>query len=161
MLMDLTDGTLERALEEFYNLGKIAGHDITYEFLDIGKYVFSRNLADLPTILATSYYVMTGQKLSNCKFYPANHQNPAKVVFTLDRCLFCGGLKKETSFEVNKQTLGKQTWGSVVVGIIEAAVETIEEYVGNTLDIKVEETKCIMNGDSYAEFTVFLYQKEK
>ena len=157
MLMDLTDGTLEAALTEFYRLGKIAGHDVIFEFLDIGKYVFSQSLEDLPTILETSYYVMTGQKLSNCKFFPADDQNPARVVFTVDRCLFCGGMKKETSIEVNKETLGDQTWGAVIVGVFEAAVETIEEYVGNDVKIKVEETKCIMKGDSYAEFTVYIY----
>jgi hypothetical protein len=157
MLMDLTDGTLESALDDFFKLGKIAGHDITYEFLDVGKYVFSQSLEDLPIIIATAYYVMTGQKFSSCKFYPANGQEPAKVVFTLDRCLFCGGLKKETSIVVNKETVGKQTWGAVISGIVEAAVETIEEYVGNQIQVEVQETKCIMQGDPYAEFTIKLY----
>ncbi|NVM54904.1 MAG: hypothetical protein HWN66_14465 [Candidatus Helarchaeota archaeon] len=161
MLMDLTDGTLESALEEFYKLGKIAGHDITYEFLDIGKYVFSQSIEDVPTILGTAYYVMTGQKFSSCKFFPADALNPTKIVFTLDQCLFCGGLKKETSIMVNSETLGRQTWGAVIVGIVEAALETIEEYVGNTLKVEVKETKCIMKGDSYAEFTINLYPIEE
>ena len=160
MMMQLSDGTLETALDDFYRVGKIAGHDITFEFLDLGKYVFSRSLEDLPTIISTAYYVMTGQNFTTCKFHPATVQDPAKVVFTIDRCLFCGGLKKETSIDVNKETVGKQTWGSVVSGIVEAAVEVIEEYVGNNLDVKVKETKCIMNGDPYAEFTVYLHEKE-
>ncbi len=159
MLMDLTDGTIEDALEEFYKLGKIAGHDITFEFLEIGKYVFSKSLEDLPAIISTAYYVMTGQSFTTCNYYPASDQEPAKVVLTLDRCLFCGGLKKETSIEVSKETTGKQTWGSVVVGILEAAVETIEEFVGNNLNIKVQETKCIMNGDPYAEFTIYIHPR--
>ncbi|MHA1298836.1 MAG: hypothetical protein ACTSO9_05270 [Candidatus Helarchaeota archaeon] len=160
MLMDLTDGTLETALTEFHNLGKLAGHDITYEFLDVGKYVFSKSLEDLPTIMETAFYVMTGQKFTSKTYVPADGTNPAMVIFTLDRCLFCGGLKKEESIVVNKETMGKQTWGSVISGVLEAAVETIEEYVGNPLNVSVHETKCIMKGDPYAEFTVKLYPKE-
>ncbi|MHA1378257.1 MAG: hypothetical protein ACTSRG_07730 [Candidatus Helarchaeota archaeon] len=160
MLMDLTDGTLETALAEFHNLGRLAGHDITYEFLDVGKYVFSKSIEDLPTIMETAFYVMTGQVFTSKKFIPAADDNPAMVIFTLDRCLFCGGLKKEKSIEVNKETMGSQTWGSVISGVVEAAAETIEEYVGNPFNIKVEETKCIMKGDPYAEFTVKLYPKE-
>lgn len=158
MLMDLTDGTLETALTEFHRLGKLAGHDITYEFLDIGKYVFSKSLEDLPMIIETSYYVMTGQRFSSCKYYPPDDQVPIpRVIFTLDRCMFCAGLKEEKSIEVNKETTGIQTWGSVMAGVVEAAVETIEEYVGNELRVEVKETKCIMRGDPYAEFTIFLY----
>ncbi|MFX0133518.1 MAG: hypothetical protein ACFFDN_07740 [Candidatus Hodarchaeota archaeon] len=160
MLMELTDGSLETALNEFHRLGKLAGHDITYEFLDIGKYVFSKSLADLPTIIETSFYVMTGQRFSSCKYFPADDQNPTRVVFTLDRCLFCAGMKKEKSIVVNKETMGNQTWGSVLAGVVEAAIETIEEYVGNEITVKVEETKCIMKGDPYAEFTIIIHPTE-
>ncbi len=160
MLMDLTDGTLETALQEFHRLGKLAGHDITYEFLDVGKYVFSKSVEDLPTIIQTSYYVMTGQEFTSCKYYPPDDQGPARVVFTLDRCLFCGGMKKEKSIEVNRDTMGKYTWGEVMSGVVEAAIETIEEFVGNNIKVEVQETKCIMKGDPYAEFTAFLHPKE-
>ncbi len=160
MLMQLTDGTLEDALQDFFELGKVAGHDITYEFLDVGKYVFSQNLEDLPKIIETAYYVMTGQKFSSCKYLPADQDHPIRVVFTLDRCLFCGGLKKETTILVNEESMGKQTWGAVISGIVEAAVETIEEYVGNNLEVEVRETKCIMKGDPYAEFTIKLYPQK-
>ncbi len=161
MLMELTDGSLESALNEFFKLGKIAGHDITFEFLDVGKWVFSKSLKDLPTIIETAYYVMTGQRFSSCNFYPAEGDLPDRVIFTLDQCLFCGGLKKEDSIIVNNETTGKQTWGAVISGIVEAAVETIEEYVGNKLVVKVHETKCIMRGDPYAEFTISLYPDEE
>ena len=157
MMMELNDGNLESALDDFYQIGKLAGHDITYEFLDVGKYVFSKSLEDLPRIISTAYYVMTGQKFSSCTYFPPLSQTPAKVVFTLESCFFCAGMKREESITVNKDTLGCQTWGAVMVGIIEAAVETIEEYVGNQIRIKVEETKCIMRGDPYAEFTISLY----
>lgn len=161
MLMDLVhDGSLETALKEFHRLGRLAGHDITYEFLDVGKYVFSKSLEDLPKIIETSYYVMTGQKFSSCKYLPKDEKNPARVIFTLDRCMFCGGMKKEKSIEVNKETMGTYTWGEVMSGIVEAAVETIEDYVGNTLKIEVNETKCIMKGDPYAEFTIVLSPKQ-
>ncbi|MFX1450636.1 MAG: hypothetical protein ACFFCM_07340 [Promethearchaeota archaeon] len=161
MLMDLTDGTLESALQEFHRLGKLAGHDITYEFLDIGKYVFSKSLTDLPIIIETSYYVMTGQRFSSCKYYPPDDKVPhPRVIFTLDRCMFCGSLKEDKTIDVNKETMGSQTWGSVMAGVVEAAVETIEEYVENKITVEVKETKCIMRGDPYAEFTINLYPAE-
>ncbi|MFX0133516.1 MAG: hypothetical protein ACFFDN_07730 [Candidatus Hodarchaeota archaeon] len=160
LMMEMTDGTLETALAEFHKLGKLAGHDLTYEFLDIGKYVFSKSLEDLAIIIETSYYVMTGQRFSSCKYLPPDDGNPARVIFTLDRCMFCGSLKEDKSIEVNKETMGNQTWGSVMAGAVEAAVETIEEYVGNKLKVEVRETKCIMAGDLYAEFTIYLYPEE-
>jgi len=116
------------------------------------KRIFSRSLEDFPIIIESSFYIFLGQHISGARFVPAKQNQPVAVVWNIDKCVFCAGLKQDKSIVVNKETMDwentKMTWGSVVCGIMESAMQAIVDYVSLPYSIKVEETKCIMKGGS-------------
>lgn len=167
MLIDLYDGDMKQALATFYQIGRFVGHDMVYEFVDIGKMIFSQSLEDLTYIMNASWSMMTGETFDSIVYFPPTAENPyPTIVMRPKRCIFCSGLKKDDSLEVTKETMGTNedphlTWGAIVSGIVASAVEAIEEYVGNPYKCDVVETKCIMKGDVYPEYTAWLYKEEK
>jgi len=163
VLVDLNDGNLEKALQDFRDIGSIAGHDLLYEMLDVGKMIFSKSLEDMPLFIRVSWYVLMGEDLpeKNIKYFPKGTENNEydMCVFTFDQCLFCAGLHEEKELVINAETVGEQSYGSVVAGVLEAAIQTIMDYVENDYIVKAKETKCIMKGDLHPEYTMWFIPK--
>ncbi|MHA1798402.1 MAG: hypothetical protein ACTSVY_08125 [Candidatus Helarchaeota archaeon] len=158
VLVDI-NGSLEKALEDFREIGKIAGHDLLYEMLDVGKMIFSKSLEDVPLFLRVSWYVLMGENLEEkyIRYIPkgAEGNEYDMAIISFEQCLFCAGLDSEKELIINKETMGSQTYGSVVAGVLEAAIQTIMDYVENDYVVKVQETKCIMKGDLHPEYTLW------
>ena len=163
VLFELNDNNLETALKDFHDIGKIAGHDLLYEMLDVGKMIFSKSLEDVPLFLKVAWYVLMGENLDDkmIQYVPKDSEGNEydMAIITFDECLFCAGLETEKELKINKETMGQQTYGSVVSGVFEAAIQTIMDYVENDYVVKVKETKCIMKGDIQPEFTMWFIPK--
>jgi hypothetical protein len=166
IIYEYHDNDLPKTLKTFKELGRNAGQSVIYEFLDAGKRIFSRRLEDFPVILDAAWYIFMGDHISDAKFIPAEKlDEPKRLVWYINKCVFCAGLKQDNSIIVNEETMDwentKLTWGSVVCGIMESAMQAILDYVELPYNIKVEETKCIMKGDRLSEYTASFLPKQK
>jgi len=161
----LHDGNLETALEDFYNIGKIAGDDLILENLNTAKLIFSKNIEDSPLMTRVASYLAFGEDIPerNFQFIEKNTDGDEydRLTWSYEQCIFCSCLENEKDLVINKETMGKQTYGCQVSGIFEAVTHTIQEYVGNKYEIKVRETKCIMKGDTYNEYTMWFIPLEE
>lgn len=160
------DNNLPAALQTFKELGRSAGESVIYEFLDAGKRIFSKNLDDLPIILESAWYIFMGDHISGAKIVPASPSEdlPQRMIWRVKNCVFCAGLKEDDSIIVNKETMDwvhtRLTWGSVVSGVMESALQAILDYVELPYAIAVEESGCIMKGDPFSEYTAYFWPKE-
>ena len=166
IIYEYHDENLPKTLKTFKELGLEAGQSVIYEFLDAGKRIFSKRLEDFPVIIESAFYIFMGYHILDAKFIPADKQDhPAQLVWHIDKCVFCAGLKQDNSIIVNKETTDwentRLTWGSVVCGIMESAMQAILDYVELPYRVEVEETKCIMKGDRLSEYTAYFLPKEK
>ncbi|MHA1301166.1 MAG: hypothetical protein ACTSO9_17230 [Candidatus Helarchaeota archaeon] len=153
------DGNLELALDDFYEIGKIAGDDLLLENIGAAKLLFSKDIKDSPLMTRVASYLALGEDIPdrNFQFVPKNTDGDKydRLIWSYDQCIFCACLDKEKELEINKKTMGNQTWGCQVAGIFEAVMQTIQNYVGNKYEIICKETKCIMKGDAYNEYTMW------
>ncbi|MHA1379091.1 MAG: hypothetical protein ACTSRG_11980 [Candidatus Helarchaeota archaeon] len=158
------DGNLESALEDFHEMGKIAGDDLLLENLGAAKLLFSKDIEDSPLMMRVASYLALGEDIPdrNIQFVPKNTDGDKydRIIWSYDRCIFCAGLDKEKELVINKETMGNQTWGCQVAGIFEALMDRIQKYVGNNYKIECKETKCIMKGDTYNEYTMWFIPLE-
>jgi len=161
---DIHDKNLVASLQTFKELGRNAGQAVIYEFLDAGKRIFSKRLEDFPVILEAAWYIFMGDHIAGAEIRPATRDLPQRLVWRVEKCVFCAGLKQDDSILVNKETMDwentRLTWGSVVCGVMESALQSILDYVELPYDISVEETGCIMKGDLYSEYTAYFWPKE-
>ena len=161
VLIDLNDGDIHAGLEEFQNIGKTAGQTVAAELLGPGDLIFSKNVEDLPFILKIAWYIFFGEDLKTIQYYEKTSTDPIKIIWTLDHCLFCACLTKEKELEFTKETMKDQTFGSVVAGAMEGALNSILEYVKSPYYSKIKETKCLQLGDPFPEYTAYIYEKEE
>ena len=161
----LHDGNLEDALETFYEIGKVAGDDLILENLNTAKLIFSKDIKDAPLMTRVASYLAFGEDIPEraFQFIPKGTDGDEydRLTWSYEQCIFCSGLDKEKELVINKETMGKQSWGCQVAGIFEAVTHTLQEYVGNKYQIKCEETKCIMRGDAYNEYTMWFIPLEE
>lgn len=164
LLMEIDNVNLEAALKEFKQIGNIAGQDLMFEYMDTSKILFSKSLEDVPLMVRVSWYISLGEDIpaKNFRFIPKGAEGDQydKVVWTSDHCLFCACLDEGSNLVVNKETLGNESWVNQIGGIIKAAMQIIQEYVGNDYELQVKETKCMQTGDSCQEFTIWFIPKE-
>lgn len=164
IIYEYHDNNLPAALQTFKELGHSAGREVIYQFLDAGKRIFSKNIEDYPTILQASWYIMLGDHIEPELVLPSGDL-PNRLVWRVEQCLFCAGLKQDDSILVNAETMDwsntRLTWGSVVCGVMETAMQTIVDYVGLPYVLSCEETGCIMKGDRYSEYTIYLWPKQE
>ncbi|MHA1275809.1 MAG: hypothetical protein ACTSQI_06680 [Candidatus Helarchaeota archaeon] len=165
IIYEYHDNSLPAALQTFRELGHSAGHSVVYEFLDAGKRIFSKRLEDYPTILEAAYYIFMGEHVEGAKLLPPEGDLPARLVWQVNKCVFCAGLKHDDSIIVNKETMDwentRLTWGSVVCGVMESAMQTIIDYVELPYTLTCEETACIMKGDHISEYTLYFWPKKE
>ncbi|MHA1649313.1 MAG: hypothetical protein ACTSYB_03885 [Candidatus Helarchaeota archaeon] len=165
IIYEYHDNNLPAALQTFKEIGHSAGQSIVYEFLDAGKHIFSKRLEDFPTILEAAWYIFMGDHITGAELRPAKGDLPIRLVWRVEKCVFCAGLKQDDSFIVNKETMDwentRLTWGSVVCGVMESAMQTVVDYVELPYTLTCEETGCIMKGDPYSEYTIYFWPKEE
>ncbi|MHA1145905.1 MAG: hypothetical protein ACTSRW_14280 [Candidatus Helarchaeota archaeon] len=160
----LYDGNLEDSLKSFYEIGKIAGNDLIIENLNTLKLILSKDIQDSPLMIRVASYLAFGEDIPkrNIHFIPKGTDDDEydRLTWSYERCIFCSGLEEEKELVINKETMGKQTWGCQVAGIFESITQTIQEYIGNKYKIKCKETKCLMKGDTYNEYTMWFIPLE-
>ena len=161
VLVELNDGNIPAALEEFRKLGITAGQTVASELLGPGEMIFSRNIEDVPFILNVAWYIFFGENLTDVKMY--TETDPIKMVWTLPYCIFCAAVRKEQELKFDRDTMKtdetKLTYGSVVSGAMEGALNAILEYVNSDYRVKIYETKCICAGDPFPEYTAYFNEK--
>ncbi|MHA1271261.1 MAG: hypothetical protein ACTSPY_15825 [Candidatus Helarchaeota archaeon] len=165
ILVELNDGDIVAALEEFRDLGKSAGQTVASELLGPGELIFSRNIKDVPFILKVAWHIFFGEDLQNVKYYDKTDTDPIRITWTFDKCIFCAALKRETELIFNRETMKtdetKLTYGSVVAGVMEGALNAILEYVKSPYRTEIHETKCLRIGDPFSEYTAYFYEIEQ
>lgn len=165
ILYEINDNNLAAALQTFKELGRSAGQAVVYEFLDAGKRIFSRTIEDYPTILEAAYYIFMGDHIQDARLLPAEGNLPQRIVWRVEKCVFCAGLKQDDSILVNAETMDwantRLTWGSAICGVMESAVQAIFDYVELSYTVTVEETGCIMKGDPFSEYTAYLWPTQE
>lgn len=165
IIYEYHDNDLVAALQTFKELGRNAGQAVIYEFLDAGKRIFSQRLEDFPVILESAWYIFMGDHVSGADLLPAQGDLPQRLVWHVEKCVFCGGLKQDSSIVVNRETMDwdntRLTWGSAVCGVMESALQAILDYVELPYEITVEETGCIMKGDPFSEYTAYFWPKQQ
>ncbi|MHA1377426.1 MAG: hypothetical protein ACTSRG_03480 [Candidatus Helarchaeota archaeon] len=162
----LYDGNLEAALEDFHNTGKITGKGIMDDHLDAAKHILSKELEETPRMAKIFWYIAMGENVpkKNMRFIPKGTEGNEydTLTWTFEKhCLFCAASTEEKDIIINKETMGNQTWGGQCAGIFESIMQTVQDYVGNNYDVKVEETKCMMRGDSENEYKMYFIPREK
>jgi len=160
ILVELNDGDIYKALKDFHDIGIKAGESVASELLGPGEMIFSRNIKDLPFILKVSWYIFFGENLKDIKFFE-DENGQMKMIWTLDRCIFCAALKKEKELKINKETMKDESYGSVVAGAMEGAMNAVLNYVKSPYYVIVKETRCIAKGDPFPEYTAFIYKREE
>lgn len=164
IIYEYHDNDLPKALQTFKELGRHAGEAVIYEFLDAGKRIFSKRLDDFPVILESAWYIFMGDHIAGAQMLPAEGELPKRLVWRVEKCVFCGGLKQDDSIVVNRETMDWDnthlTWGSTICGVMETALQSILDYVELSYDIAVEETGCIMKGDPFSEYTAYFWPKQ-
>ncbi|MHA1230361.1 MAG: hypothetical protein ACTSRP_28050 [Candidatus Helarchaeota archaeon] len=164
ILVELNDGDIITALHEFRELGRSAGQTVAAELLGPGELIFSKNVKDIPFILRVAWFIFFGENLKDVKFHDKTKDEPIKITWTLNRCIFCAALGKENELKFDRDIMKtdetRLTYGSVVAGAMEGALNSILEYVGSPYRAEIHETKCLVCGDPYPEYTAYLYEKE-
>ena len=164
ILVELNNNDIPAALEDFREIGKSAGYTVATELLGPGELIFSRNIKDVPFMLKVAWFIFFGEEIKSIKFHDKTDTEPIKITWTLDRCIFCAALKKEKELVFNRETMKtdetKLTYGSVVAGAMEGALNAILEYVKSPYYGKIYETKCLQAGDPFSEYTAYFYEKD-
>ncbi len=156
----LHDGNLEAALEDFHNTGKNTGKGIMDEHLDAASYVLSKSLSETPRMAKIFWYIAMGEDIprKNIRFIPKGTEGNEYDILTWtfeNSCIFCAASTEEKDIDINKESMGNQTWGGQCAGIFESIMQSVQDYVRNDYEVKVEETKCIMRGDSENEYKMY------
>jgi hypothetical protein len=160
VLIKLNDGNIEEALKDFRGIGIKAGETVAAELLGPGELIFSRSVEDLPFILKVAWHIFFGEDLKTIEFHEKIKDEPIKITWTLDHCIFCAGLKYEQELKFNRENMGEYNFGSVVAGAMEGAMNAILEFVESPYQATIKETKCIAAGDPFPEYTAYITEKE-
>ncbi|MHA1649712.1 MAG: hypothetical protein ACTSYB_05925, partial [Candidatus Helarchaeota archaeon] len=134
-------GDFPAALQEFYEMGLRAGNDLMFEWLDSVKRLLAKRIEDLTTVIEAAWYSFLGQHVSEITYYekPA----PVHIVWTLDKCILCGGMKQDETLQIDENTLGPDwNYGDFASGVFQAALQMLVDYMELPYKVRVKETKC-------------------
>ncbi|MFX1299043.1 MAG: hypothetical protein ACFFD2_29815 [Promethearchaeota archaeon] len=160
-LTEFHDGDFQKALETGLEMGKAIGKKVLYEFIDAGKRLFSENLKDYAFLLEVAFYINLGENFKDIEFIPADFKNPAKIVCRLEHCPFCFGVEEDEDLKIDEENFKDLNWGVFVAGCFESAFNGILEYVEADYFCIARETKCLLKGDPFPEYTLYFYPKEE
>jgi len=153
-------GDLPNALYEFYQMGIRAGNDLMFEWLDSVKRLLAKNLEDLTVVIEAAWYSFLGQHISEITYHAT--PEPPHIIWTTDKCILCGGMKHDETMRIDETTLGENlNYGDFASGVFQAAMQMLIDYMELPYTVGIKETKCILRGDQFPEFTVWFYPKEQ
>ena len=150
---------LPTSLYEFYQMGIRAGNDLMYEWLDTVKRLLARNIKDLTVVIEAAWYSFLGQHISEITYHA--DPLPEHIIWRTDKCILCGGMKNDETLQINETTLGPDwNYGDFASGVFQAALQMLIDYLALPVTVVVRETKCILRGAQYPEFTAWFSPKE-
>ena len=151
-------GDLPNALKAFNEMGIRAGHDLMFEWLDTVKRMLAKRTSDLTVVVEAAWFSFLGQHIEEIH-YEATPE-PEHIVWRLDKCIICGGMKNDESIAINEATLGPDlNYGDFASGVFQAALQMLVDYLEIPKIVYIKETRCLMRGDQYPEFVAWFYQK--
>ncbi|MHA1268522.1 MAG: hypothetical protein ACTSPY_01925 [Candidatus Helarchaeota archaeon] len=155
-----TEGNLESALKVMFELASRSGHDFLTEWVEEGSAIFSKHVGDHALWIKSGYYSFTGDNIKDIRYVPPENENePHRVIWSVEKCFICEGMKEDDTFKIKKEDLGDMTWCLVIAGIFQTTTNIINEYAGIEYVGKVKETKCTLKGDEHCEFVAEFYPK--
>ncbi len=153
-------GDVPNALYHFYEMGIRAGNDLMFEWLDTVKRLLARNIQDLTTVIEAAWYSFLGQHIAEITYIAT--PEPERIVWTTEKCILCGGMKHDETLPIDETTLGPDyNYGDFASGVFQASLQMLIDYLELPKKVYVNETKCILRGDQYPEFTAWFYPKEE
>jgi len=155
----IVDNTLPLALKDFYEMGVRAGKDLMFEWLDTVKMLVSKSLPDLTVVIEAAWYSFLGQYIEEITYHAT--PEPEHIIWTLDKCILCGGMKHDESLQMNDVTMGADySYGDFASGVFQSAVQMLVDYLEIPRTVIVKETKCILRGEQYPEFTAWFHPRK-
>ncbi|MBD3230891.1 MAG: hypothetical protein GF329_22120 [Candidatus Lokiarchaeota archaeon] len=127
--------------------------------------MLSKDIRDIPFDLKLAFWSILGKRASKVFEDPVlilaedAEDNIAKIKIGMKICPFCPEDLSET--DITPEDLGDEDFAIVMTALGEAAVQNIEDYVGNSYNIICRETKCRLKGDEKGELTIYFYPKEE
>lgn len=167
----LNDGDLEKALKVLGDTVKRETAVVVLDLIDkpilLGikmAIMLSTDIRDIPLDLKLAFWSILGNGAKKVFGDPVlilaeqADDNIAKIKIAVKNCPFCVG---ELSGDITLDDLGDEDYAIVMTALGEAAVQNIEDYVGNSYNIVCRETKCRLKGDDQGELTIYFYPKEE
>lgn len=159
-LVEIYDNSLPLALYQFMQIGIRAGNDLMFEYLDTVKRLLSKNLEDFTVLIEAAWYSFLGQRISEIEY--RDDPAPEHIVWRMDKCVLCGGMKHDETLPVNENTLGPDyNYGDLASGVFQSSIQMMVDYLELSKKVYVKETKCILRGDQYPEYIAWFYPKEE
>ena len=167
----LNNGDLEKALKVLGDTVKRETAVVVLDLIDkpvlLGikmAIMLSTDIRDIPFDLNLAFWAILGKGAKEVFEDPVlilaedAEDNIAKIKIGVKNCPFCIG---ELTGNITLDDLGDEDYGIVITALGEAAVQNIEDYVGNSYNIVCRETKCRLKGDEQGELTIYFYPKEE
>ena len=124
------------------------------------KFLLSKHLPDIASQIWWTLQTIAGSDAKKLfgrpKFIPAeeSEEGVAKIVTPIKQCIMCA-----TKTDISTDDLGDHDYFHVLTILAQAAVQHVEDYVGNSYKIECKETKCFLRGDDHGEITTYFYPK--
>ncbi|MHA1271404.1 MAG: hypothetical protein ACTSPY_16545 [Candidatus Helarchaeota archaeon] len=125
--------------------------------------ILSKDISDTAYMIHLTLKALIGSKavkymFDKPVFIPAeeNIDKIPRVVIGIKNCPLCCGIEDK----ITPDMIGESDYLTVITSLGQAAVQNVEDYVGNSYRIVCKETKCRCRGDTKGELTVFFYAKE-
>jgi hypothetical protein len=113
----------------------------------------SKSIEDIMFLIEFAWYVFLNQKPLSIKYIPPDEEAVAKIIWNWDNCIICTDAQNILEPEIAKH----HHLGWLASGVFGTAIQMIQDYVGNSYRIEVEDTKSQARGDPYCEATAYFY----
>ena len=158
-------GSLPDALKLFGEGVKAQALDLVTEAIETPilfglklAFLLSKEPSDIAIQMGFTFWGLAGkmskEHFTKPKFISAeeSEDNIAKVIIGVKKCPVCIGLTN-----VTEKDLQGEDYITVLSALSEAAIQDIQDYVGNKYKIVCKETKCFLRGDDQGEMTLYFH----
>jgi hypothetical protein len=169
-LIELNNEDMVEAMSQSFDIGSLVGKEVVSELLAPIKYIglseimAKDNLEELTFLIKLAWYIFLNEEIDDIEYFPPQGDQPHRVVWKLEDCMFCKILENETDYEFNQNTLRtaetRYTYGTPVCGAVAGILNEVLDYVNSGYRCEVFETKCIHSGDGSPEFTAYFTKIE-
>lgn len=139
----------EKVKEEWFLIGRRGGRAAIDGMFNLVQMMTSKSVEDLTYIIDTAWYVFLGEQISSIKYIPPDDQGIEKIIWTWDNCVMCANIQNE----MDPDTLKDVNIEAVAAGVFQVTLEMIQDYVGNSFQVEVKNTKSGAWGDPHCEMT--------